>query len=192
MPKYLKLIFMCFLTIFVFTSVAFANTEAKSDTIDQENNSLLKPTIAVLYADNTANSKAPGKAKAKKFIMGSTIERFSSHYNIFLNDEHIETMNANGIQDLSTAERGDIIASFNDNPPDFIVIIDILPHQSYSFLLYSETTASLQLKIIDVSNNKYLYNGKLFYKSSAASWKGTYRELNKQIESQLLIHFPLD
>lgn len=150
-----------------------------------------KPVISILYSDNTSNSGPSGKKEAKSRILGNTIDKFSSKYNIFLDDKHLQEIYASGMNDLTSSERGDIISFFKNDPTDYIVIIDILPHQTTSSFLYSQITPSLQLKIIDIKNNKYIYNGKLTYKSTWASMAGCYGELNKQIEAQLIKPFPL-
>lgn len=151
-----------------------------------------KVSIAVLYSDNTSNSGPAGKREAKNIIVGDLVKKFSSQYNIFLADKNLQEINAAGIQDLATTERADIISFFKSDPVDYIVTIDILPHQkNEAFLFYPNTTPSLHFKIIDIKNNKYLFNGKLTYKSTWASMDDCYGELHKQINAQMLKNFPL-
>lgn len=113
---------------------------------------------------------------------------------MLLDDKHIQILNESGTQEISTVERRDIISSFSDTPTDYIVIIDVLPLTALSVWNYAPYAymTTMQLKIIDVKSDKYLYNGKVFYKPKAsASLKGCYGELNKQLNTILSKHFPL-
>lgn len=184
----MKKTLLLIITMFVLVSTCFANSE-----LPEQPSS--KTTISILYSDTTLDTGIKTKQLAKTQILGSTVEKFSSKYNMLLDDKHIQILYESGTQEISTVERRDIISSFSDTPTDYIVIIDVLPLTALSvgnFAPYAYMT-TMQLKIIDVKNDKYLYNGKIFYKPKAsASLKGCYGELNKQLNTVLLKYFPLN
>ncbi|WP_312200085.1 hypothetical protein [Anaerospora hongkongensis] len=183
----MKRTLLLIITMFVLVSTCFA-----SELPEQPSS---KTTISILYSDTTLDTDIKTKQLAKKQILGSTIENFSTKYNMLLDDKHIQILNESGTQEISTVERRDIISSFSDAPTDYIVIIDVLPLTALSVWNYAPYAymTTMQLKIIDVKSDKYLYNGKVFYKPKAsASLKGCYGELNKQLNTILSKYFPLN
>ena len=147
----------------------------------------IKPTIAILFPDYGENAKLPIQKFNRPKILGDIIAKFSPKYNIFLDDKKVEAMRATGMQDLTAAERGDIISFYKNDNVDFIIIIDMAPTQVVTYM-----TTSLQLKVIDLKNNNYFYNGKQSYTSRWAGMDGHYKELNKQIVAQLVKIFPME
>lgn len=153
----------------------------------------IKPTIAILYIDDNAkNIKLSTQKATEAKVLDGIVEKFSPKYNIFIDDKKIDEIKAAGIQDILTVERGDIMSFYKDDNIDFIVLINLFPPEhiepSYGFTIKT----SLQLKIIDFKNNKYLYNGKPTFTSHWAGMDGHYKELNKQIVTQLVKTFPIE
>jgi hypothetical protein len=153
----------------------------------------IKPTIAILFTDaNTKNIRPSTQKATKGKILGDIVEKFSPKYNIFIDDKRIEEIQAAGIEDLTTVERGDIMSFYKNDNIDFIVVINFLPTQNISALFSMTTITSIQLKIIDFKNNKYLYSGKHNYTTKFARMDGVYKELHKYIDAQMITIFPLD
>lgn len=69
-----------------------------------------KTTISILYSHTTLDTDIKTKQLAKKQILGSTIENFSTKYNMLLDDQHIQILNESGTQEISKVERSDIIS----------------------------------------------------------------------------------
>lgn len=144
-----------------------------------------KPNIAVLYYDNL-NSHKTIKSQSKSFYINKITEKFSQDYAITFDDQNIVRLNNAGITDPTTAERGDIIPVFKDDNLAYLIIIDMMPRIKFN----GKTTSSQYLKIIDVINNKSLYNGKFQYPSRYAASMGHTEELYKQNEEVLIRLLP--
>ncbi|WP_312560196.1 hypothetical protein [Anaerospora sp.] len=179
----MKRTLLLIITMFVLVSTCFASK------LPEQPSS--KTTISILYSDTILDTDIKTKQLAKTQILGLTIENFSPKYTMLLDDKHIQLINKSGIQELSIVERRDIINSFSDTPTDYIVVIDVLPLTTFYAPMRDRT--AMQLRIIDVKSDKYLYSGRLFYlPKNSASLKGCYGELNKQLNTILLNYFPLN
>ena len=70
-----------------------------------------------------------------------------------------------GINDLSLAERSDLIGVMSKDNLDYAVLIQVNPfirkERMAMFRYTIEMTSDIIVKVIDMNNNKYLYNGKL-------------------------------
>lgn len=146
--------------------------------------------ISVLYHDETDRGPT-AKRNSKNIILGKMVEDFYPRYNFFVDQRHLDLIHDSGLYDLVTAERADIISFFQGEDIDFIVVMTVLPNKQNGLVMFSPFTNSLQLKIIDIANNKYLYSGVLSYTSRWASAGGRDKEIHKQIIEQLTKHFPV-
>ena len=142
-----------------------------------------KPSIAVLYMDNT-NFYAPStRQRNKVHLIGDMIEKFSPRYNIYLDEKRADIMNAAGLQDLSSIERRDILSFFEDDT-DYIIAMTALPHSASSDIY-------VHLKIIDKKNDKYLFSGILSIHRSMGLGGSLHREIHRQLDTQMSKLFPL-
>lgn len=146
--------------------------------------------VSILFHDETDRGPT-AKKNSKNIILGNILEDFYPKYNFSIDQIRLDLIHDSGLHDLATAERADIISFFQGEDVDFIVVMTVLPNKQNGLVMFSPFTNSLQLKIIDLSNNKYLYSGVLSYTSRWASAGGRDKEIHKQIVEQLTKHFPL-
>ena len=149
MKKIVTLICGLFLLL---TQVAFAEPSVPSG----------KPNVAVMYVNN-------GKTKYDDAVDQSVLANLAKcitadKYNYIDGKPYIEKLNKIGIQDISTAERSDIVDAMEGENIDYVVYVEIQPFvrkEKVSFFSYGvKITTQIPFKVIDVVNNKYLYNGK--------------------------------
>ncbi len=140
-----------------------------------------KPNIAIIYYDNL-NSHKSIRSESENFYITKLTDRFSPNYTIFYDEQNKLKLENAGINDPATAERGDIISVFRNDNLSYIILIDMLPKVVFN----GKTTSSQYLKVIDVNDNKTLYNGKFQYQSRYASSMGHTGELFKQTEEVLI------
>lgn len=135
-----------------------------------------KPNIAVIYSDEYSDLSKSTKAEHKQIFLAKLNDTFSQNYNIIINDSNTEKLFDMGLTDFLTAERADVINALPGY--DYIVLIDI-PRRTKKTGWFEpdKITSFLHLKIIDVNNNKTLYNGKFQYTSKWASPQGHSDEL---------------
>lgn len=134
------------------------------------------PKVAVLYVNNaetTYNDEVDG------VVLGNLEKCINDDKYIYINGEpYIEKLNKVGIVDITTAERADIVDAFEGK----------------------DITTTVPLKIIDLVNGKYLYNGKFTEKASDSTMIGgignksvamkALNKINEQITSVLTVRLP--
>jgi len=141
-----------------------------------------KPSISVIYIDNSTHAKSEStREKRKSIILGDIIEKNSSKYNIYYDQKHIDMMIDAGFRDFSSAERDDILSVYQ-NSADYVVAVTMQAHSI--FIPY------VHLKIIDIKNNQTLFSGLL---NTYDSWlsSNNFRDIHKQIDAQMSKIFPL-
>lgn len=124
---------------------------------------------------------------------------------IYINGEpYIEKLNKVGIVDITTAERADIVDAFEGEDVDYVVFIEVQPFVARDkitfFTVGKDITTTVPLKIIDLINGKYLYNGKFTEKASDSTMIGgignksvamkALNKINEQITSVLIARLP--
>lgn len=121
-----------------------------------------KPTVAVMYINN-------GKTKYDDVVDQSVLANLAKcitpeKYNYVDGKPYIEKLNKMGIADISTAERSDIVDALEGENIDYAVYVEVQPFvrkEKVHFFNYGlQVTTQIPFKVIDVVNNKYLYNGK--------------------------------
>ena len=134
------------------------------------------PKVAVLYVNNaetTYNDEVDG------VVLGNLEKCINDDKYIYINGEpYVEKLNKVGIVDITTAERADIVDAFEGE----------------------DITTTVPLKIIDLVNGKYLYNGKFTEKASDSTMIGgignksvamkALNKINEQITSVLTVRLP--
>lgn len=113
-------------------------------------------------------------------------------------------MNKVGIVDITTAERADIIDAFEGEDVDYVVFVEVQPFIARDkitfFTVGKDITTTVPLKIIDLVNGKYLYNGKFTEKASDSTMIGgignksvamkALKKIDEQIASVLAARLP--
>jgi len=164
-------------------SVALAaETQETTPVLQAPTTDLQKPSISVIYIDNSTWARSEStRQKRKSIILGDIIEKNSSKYNIYYDQKHIDMMIDAGFGDFSSAERDDILSVYQ-NSADYVVAITMQAH--------SISVPYVHLKIIDVKNKKTLFSGLLNTRDSWLS-SNNYRNIHKQIDDQMAKNFPL-
>lgn len=120
------------------------------------------PKVAVLYINNSQTTYNDEIDK----VMFETLQESIDYatYQYIDGAPYIERLSKIGIVDITTAERADIIDAFEGEDIDYVVFLQIDPFirkdKVTFFTVGKEMTAQIPFKIIDIKNNKYLYNGK--------------------------------
>lgn len=176
-----KIIFILMLLISFTVSVYADNTDLDSgknipqkDIVEriksiqiEEQNKLFRnmsnmPKVAVMYINNaqtTYNDEIDGiLLPALKSSINQDL------YQYIEGVPYIERLKKVGIIDITTAERADIMEAFKGEDITFAVFLQVDPFirkdKITFFTIGKEMTAIVSFKIIDIANNKYLYNGK--------------------------------
>lgn len=132
------------------------------------------PKIAVMYINN---SQTTYDSEIDLLILENLKKVINEDvYQITDGKPYIEKLNKIGISDITTAERVDIIDVFSGDDIDYAIFIQVDPFirkdKITFFTIGKEMTATVPFKIIDVKNNKYIYNGKFTEISKDSSMIG--------------------
>ena len=132
------------------------------------------PKVVILYVNNAKSTYDDEVDKKIKTNLEKTIS--PEKYLIIEGAPYIEKLKKAGIVDIATAERADIIAAFAGEDIDYVVFLEVQPFIARDkmtfFTIGKDITATVPFKMIDVVNNKYLYNGKFTEKASDSSALG--------------------
>ncbi|MEN6385003.1 MAG: hypothetical protein ABFD79_07365 [Phycisphaerales bacterium] len=119
-----------------------------------------KPKLALLYVNNSKTTYDDEIDKK----MNDNFTSLLSNYDIIAGTKYVERLNKNGITDITTAERGDIIDAFKGEDVDYVLFCEVQPFvrkERITFFTYGiDMTAIVPIKIIDLKTEKYIYNGK--------------------------------
>ena len=151
MKKLLLVVVMALVTLFSVAAFAAENE---------------KPNVAVMYINNAKTKFDADIDKVMQEELARDIP--SSVYNYVDGSAFVTKLNAMGIMDISSAERSDIVDCIAEDDIDYVVFVEIQPmvrKEKVHFFNYGiEMTTQIPFKIIDVVNNRYLYNGKFVEK----------------------------
>jgi hypothetical protein len=130
-----------------------------------------KPQVAVLYVNN---AKTTYDADLDNSILNNLAKCINPQKYVYINGTpYIEKLKKAGIDDISMAERADIVDAFSGEGIDYIVFLEVQPlirKEKISFFTYGiDITAVVPFKVIDLATGKYLYNGKFSEKSSEST-----------------------
>lgn len=100
-----------------------------------------------------------------------------------------------GINDLTMAERADIIDVLKKNQLDYAVLVQVNPfkrkERMATFRYTLEMTSDIMLRVVDVQENKYLYNNKIIKMAKhgtavgGVSNKSTVEKLLKEVGDEM-------
>ncbi|MCD8359288.1 MAG: hypothetical protein LUC29_00220 [Acidaminococcaceae bacterium] len=160
------------------------------------------PKVAVLYVNNAETTY---NDEVDAMVLGNLEKCISDDKYIYINgDPYIERLNKVGIVDITTAERADIIDAFEGEDVDYVVFVEVQPFIARDkitfFTVGKDITTTVSLKIIDLVNGKYLYNGKFTEKASDSTMIGgignksvamkALKKIDEQIASVLAARLP--
>lgn len=121
------------------------------------------PSVAVIYVNNAQTTY---DNRIDKFALENLhLAIPSSTYNYLEGSKYRENLSAAGIDDISTAERSDIIDALYGEDVDYLVYLEFMPitgrEKRSVFSKGKIMNVVAPFKIIDVKNNRNLYNGRL-------------------------------
>jgi len=142
-----------------FTERRQAAIEAKAE---QERIATL-PRVGVIYVNDAQTTY---NSRIDKFVLENLHECITSeNYQYIDGLKFINKLVDYGLQDLATAERADIIDALAEENLDYIVYLEIEPITTKAkATVFSKGKSALvtaPFKIIDVKNNRTLYNGEI-------------------------------
>jgi hypothetical protein len=146
-----KIFLLMSILVFAVTSIVYAAVPNTT-----------KPNVVVMYLNN---AKTKFNGDVDQSILSNLAKCITADkYEYIDGKPYIEKLNKVGIVDISTAERSDIVDSLEGENIDYVVFVEVQPFvrkEKVHFFNYGiEMTSQVPFKIIDVVNNKYLYNGK--------------------------------
>lgn len=120
------------------------------------------PKVAVMYINN---SQTTYNDEIDQLMLNNLAKAVDyDTYQYIDGKPYIERLNKIGIVDITTAERADIIDAFEGEDIDYAIFVQVDPFirkdKVTFFTVGKEMTATVPFKIIDVKNNRYIYNGK--------------------------------
>ncbi|MGL5206247.1 MAG: hypothetical protein ACRC8T_01870 [Acidaminococcaceae bacterium] len=126
------------------------------------------PKVVVLYVNN---SKSTYDDEVDKNIKSNLAKAISPEkYLMIEGSPYVEKLKKAGITDIATAERADVISAFAGDDLDYVIFLEVQPFVARDkmtfFTIGKDVTATVPFKMIDVVNNRYLYNGKFTEKVS--------------------------
>jgi len=176
------------------------NNNSTANTQDLAN----MPKVAVLYVNN---AKTTYDDEIDQLILGNLAKSLPGNkYQYTDGEPYLERLNKLGIVDIATAERADIVAAFSGDDVDYVVFIEVEPFirkdKVTFFTIGKEMTATVPFKVIDLVNNRYLYNGKFVEKATDSSMIGNIGnksvsnkailKINEQVASVLSVRLPAE
>jgi len=154
-----KIIVTVFCALMLSTVVA---AEVKFDTnFPGKPDTSPKKKLALMFVNN---ARTTYDAELNAMIAENFDKVLKPRVAVLTGTKYVELLNKAGIVDITTAERADIISVVKGEDVDYIFYAELQPFvrkEKITFFTYGlEMTAVMPIKIIDVKNNVYLYNGK--------------------------------
>ena len=184
----MKRLLMFFLTIILLltagTTLAAESKDSMKDKVQQyqlENDPAYQaalaakqanmPKVVILYVNNAKSTYDDEVDTNIKTNLAKAIS--PDKYLTIDGAPYIEKLKKAGTTDIATAERADIISAFAGEDIDYVVFLEVQPFIARDkmtfFTIGKDVTATVPFKMIDLINNKYLYNGKFTEKASDSS-----------------------
>jgi hypothetical protein len=119
-----------------------------------------KLVVATIYVNNA-------KSTYDNEIAKRLSDRFNAKlvmYDVRPGDKYVEKLKKMGVTDITTAERSDILQAFAGEGIDYLVYVEVQPPNIKRWMsMFNkgyDVTVTIPLKLVDINNDKYLYNGK--------------------------------
>lgn len=119
-----------------------------------------KPVVATIFVNNA-------KTTYDDDITKKLTDRFNAKlviYEVRPGGRYVEKLSKMGVTDVTVAERADIVQAFTGEGIDYLVYAEVQPlirKEWMSMFNYGyDIVVVIPVKIVDIKNNKYLYNGK--------------------------------
>ena len=121
------------------------------------------PRVGVIYVNNAQTTY---DKRIDHFVLENLHNCITdTNYQYIDGDSFKKKLTSYGLQDLKTAERADIIEALYDEYLDYVVYMEIEPVTTKSkatvFSKGKSAVVTAPFKIIDVKNNRTLYNGEI-------------------------------
>jgi len=126
-----------------------------------------KATVLVVFINN---AKTTYDEEIGQKIMLWLRGKVDGLYNVASNEQFLAQMTERGLTSSIPAERGELISLLGNNSIDYLIVAELQPflrkERITVFTYGKDMTAGMHLKMIDVPNSNYLYNGKFLIKAS--------------------------
>lgn len=121
------------------------------------------PRVGVIYVNDAQTTY---NSRIDKFVLENLHECISDKTYQYIDGlTFIDKLVDYGLQDLATAERADIIDALADENLDYVVYLEIEPVTTKSkatvFSKGKSAIVTAPIKVIDIKNNRTLYNGEI-------------------------------
>ena len=143
------------------------------------------PRVALIY---TNNANTTYDTELDSCVLDNLNKTLSQHFEVVKNDTVVQKLADMGMTDLSMAERRDILDAVAGEECTYVICLSLEPFQRKEKITFFtqgiEMIATVPCKIIDVKNDRYIYNGKFVEKQSDSTWIGSVG--NKSVALQAL------
>lgn len=161
-----------------------------------------KPRVAVMYINN---AKTTYDKEIDEKVLSNLVQAINPQKYVYVEGTpYLEKLKKMGIVDLTTAERADVVEVFEGEDIDYAVMLEINPFtrkEKVTFFTYGiDVTAVVPFRVIDLVNNKYLYNGRFDEKASDSTPFGSIgnksvamkalKKINEQVNAVLGSRLP--
>ena len=161
-----------------------------------------KPRVAVMYINN---AKTTYDKEIDEKVLSNLVQAINPQKYVYVEGTpYLEKLKKMGIVDLTTAERADVVEVFEGEDIDYAVMLEINPFtrkEKVTFFTYGiDVTAVVPFRVIDLVNNKYLYNGRFDEKGSDSTPFGSIgnksvamkalKKINEQVNAVLGSRLP--
>lgn len=144
-----------------------------------------KASVAVVFVNNARTTYDDEvTAKVDKWL-GSKVDGL---YKVIPGEPFVSKLQKAGLATISESERDDLLGVFTDEDIDYAILAELQPFiRKERFTVFSygkDMTATMFLKILDLRNGKYLYNGKFIVRARDSTEAGLIG--NKSVAFQAL------
>ncbi len=132
-----------------------------------------KASVAVVFINN-ARTTYDDELNAKINAWFGT--KVDGIYKVVAGEPFKTKMEKLGLATISESEKADLLTVFEGEDIDYAVLAELQPFirkQRLTFFIYGkDMTATMYLKILDLRNGKYLYNGKFIVRARDSTEAG--------------------
>lgn len=143
-----------------------------------------KPVVAILYNQNIAANKSV-RDNVKIMITGNAQAKLVRNYDVIVDHKYYEKLSDIGFNDAISADKNDITPIFAKDSIDYVIILDASNFATNVDIYSPQYIYFLRMKIIDIKNNTYLFNGKFTKEVEYKNTKEHMTSLNADMEKVL-------